>query len=83
LLDPALVDHHNAIRELQGLFLVMGHEDRGHMDLFVELAQPSAQLFAHLGVERAERLIKQQYAWLDGKRAGERATISRLPASTG
>ena len=34
-------------------------------------AQPAAQLLAHLGVERAERLVEQQHARLDRQRPGQ------------
>jgi hypothetical protein len=38
-------------------------------------AQPAAQFLAHLGVERAERLVEQQHARLDGQRAGQRHAL--------
>ena len=44
--------------------------------LVVQLAQPAAQLLAHLGVERAERLVEQQHARLDRQRAGERHALA-------
>ena len=46
------------------------------MDLVVQAAQPLAQLGAHLGVERAERLVEQQHARLDGERARERHPLA-------
>ncbi len=39
------------------------------MDLIVQASQPAAQLLAHLGVERAERLIEQQHPWFYRQRA--------------
>ena len=37
----------------------------------VQVAQPLAQLGAHLGVERAEGLVEQQHLGLDGQRPGQ------------
>jgi hypothetical protein len=71
LLDLALVDDHHAVGHFQRLFLVVGHEDGGHMQLVVQAAQPAAQLLAHLGVQRAEGLVQQQHLGLDRQRAGQ------------
>ena len=46
------------------------------MDLVVQAAQPLAQLGAHLGVERAERLVEQQHARLDRERARQRHPLA-------
>ena len=51
--------------------------------LVVDLAQPAAQLRAHLGVERAERLVEQQDARLDGERAGERHALALAAGELG
>ena len=72
LLDPAVVDHHDLVGDLEGLLLVVGDEDGGHVHLVVQPAQPVAQLLADLGVERAERLVEQQHRRLDRERAGQR-----------
>jgi hypothetical protein len=72
LLDPAAVHHHHPIRQLQGLLLVVGHEHAGQAHVVVQAPQPAAQLLAHLGVQRAERLVQQQHARLDGERARQR-----------
>ena len=71
LLDLAVVHHHDLLGHLHRLLLVVRDEDGRHVDLVVEAAQPGAQLLAHRGVERAERLVEQQHARLDGERAGE------------
>ena len=42
----------------------------------VDLAQPAAQLAAHLRVERAERLVEQQHLRLDRQRAGQRDALA-------
>ena len=60
LLDFAVVHHHNFIRHFQRFFLIMCHQNAGDAQLVVNVAQPGAQLFAHFGIERAERLVEQQ-----------------------
>ena len=76
LLHAALVDDHDLLGDLQRLLLVVRDEDRRHVDLVVEAAQPRAQLLADAGVERAERLVEQQHLRLDGQRAGERHPLA-------
>ncbi len=39
-------------------------------------AQPSPQFLAHLGVERAERLVEQQHLGLDRERARQRDALA-------
>jgi hypothetical protein len=41
----------------------------GDVQFVVQPAQPAAQFLAHLGVERAERLVEQQHARFDRQRA--------------
>ena len=53
----------------------MRDEDGGVAGAVVDLAQPAAELAADLRVERAERLVEQQDARLDGERAGERHAL--------
>ncbi len=57
----ALVHHHDLLGDLHRLLLVVRHEDRRHVDLLVQPAQPFAQLAADLRVQRAERLVQQQH----------------------
>ena len=45
-------------------------------DLLVQPAQPLAQLGADLRVQRAERLVEQQHARLDGQRARQRHPLA-------
>ena len=73
LLDLTLVHQDHPIRDLQGLFLIMGDKDAGHVQFVVQSAQPAAQLFAHLGVQRAKGLIQQQHLGFDrqGPRQGD------------
>src|SRR5215218_6434229 len=76
LLDLSVVDHDDLLGDVHGLLLVVGDEDRRHVDLVVEAAEPRAQLLADLCVERAERLVQQQDLRLDRKRPGERHPLA-------
>jgi hypothetical protein len=51
-------------------------EDRRDVDLVVETAQPVTELLAHLGVERAERLVQEQHLGLDRERPGQRHALA-------
>ena len=42
----------------------------------MQAAQPAAQFFAHLGVERAKRFVEQQHPGLDGQRARQRNSLA-------
>ena len=83
LLHPALVDHHDLLGQLHRLLLVVGDEDRGHVHLVVQAAQPVAQLAAHARVQRAERLVQQQHPRLHGQRPGQRHPLALSPAELG
>ena len=80
LFDAALVHHHHAVGDFERLFLVVGDEDRGDVDFGMQRAQPLPQFLAHLGIERAERLVEQQDARLDRERARQR---DALPLAAG
>src|SRR5260370_29297957 len=67
----SLINHDDTVGELERLFLVVGDEDAGDLDLVVQSAEPAAKFLAHLGVERAERLVEEQHFWFDGERARE------------
>ena len=54
----------------------MRDEDRGDALLVVEPAQPGPQLGADVRVQRAERLVEQQHARLDGERSCERHPLA-------
>ena len=71
LLDPAMVHDHDPVGHLQGLFLIVGDEDAGHMDLVVKPSQPAAQFGPHLGVQGAERLIEEEHLRLHGQGPGQ------------
>ena len=75
LLDDAVVDDDDAVGELDGLFLIVRHEDAGQMNLVVEPAQPPPQLAPDVGVERAERLVEEEDLGFDGEGAGQRDAL--------
>src|SRR6267378_2713516 len=79
LLDLSFVHQHYAVSHLQRLFLVVSDEDGGDVQVVVQPAQPPPQVLAHLGVERAERLVQQQDLGLDGQRASERDSLALAP----
>ena len=74
LLDAPLVQHHDAIGEFHRLFLVVCDEHGGVAGTVVDLAQPMPEFAAHLGVERAERLIEEKHR---GSIASARASATR------
>ena len=79
LLDPALVHEHDLVGDLHRLLLVVRDEDRRHVHLVVQAAQPGAQVLANACVERAERLVEQEHLGLHRKRTRESHPLA-LPA---
>ena len=75
LLDATLRHDTDAVADGQRLLLVVGDEQGGDADLGLDPADLVAQRGAHLGVERAERLVEQQHLGLHGQRPGERDTL--------
>jgi len=71
LLDAAGVHQHHPVGDLEGLLLVVGDEDAGHVQLVVEPAEPAAQLLAHPGVQGAEGLVEEQHLGPGGERPGQ------------
>ena len=61
LLDLPVVHQHYAVGHFQRFFLIVRHKNTGDVQLVMQAAQPAAQLFAHLGVQRAKRLVQQQH----------------------
>jgi hypothetical protein len=76
LLDATFVHDDDLLGDFHRLLLVVRDEDRRHVRLVVQPAQPGAQLLAHARVERAERLVEQQHLGLDRERAGERHALA-------
>ena len=75
LLHSPLVHHHDAVRDGQRLFLVVGDVDGRDAQLLLDRADFSAQRHADLGVERRERLVEQQHLRADRQRAGQRHAL--------
>jgi hypothetical protein len=69
LLEVAVVHDRHPVGDLHRLLLVVRDEDRRHVHLLVQAAQPVAELRAHPGVEGAEGLVEEQDARLRGQRA--------------
>src|SRR5690606_41920375 len=63
------------------LVLVVGDEHRGLPGLVVQAAQPAAQLHPHLGIERTEGFVEQQYGRIDRQRARQDRKSTRLNSS--
>jgi hypothetical protein len=76
LLDFSFVHHHHAVGDFERLVLIMGDEQARDMNFIVQPAQPCAQLPAHFGIKRTERLIEQQHLRLDCKCPRERDTLA-------
>jgi len=70
--DEAAETHHaDAVAQVKGLFLVVGHQDGGHTELALDGLQAAAQVHADLGIQGAQRLIEQQHVGLQGQGAGK------------
>lgn len=65
LLDPAVPHHDDPIRDLEGLFLIVRHEDGRDANLLVEAPQPCPEFLAYLRVERTEGLVQEEDLELD------------------
>ena len=51
--------------------MVVCHQNAGYAQVVMNIAQPSAQFFAHFGIQRAEGFVQKQEFRFDRKRAGE------------
>jgi hypothetical protein len=76
LLDRPVVHDHDLLGDVHRLLLVVGDEDRRHMDLVVQAAEPLAELHPHPRVQRPERLVEQQHLRLDGERPRQRHPLT-------
>ena len=85
LLDHAVVHHDDAIGHRQRLFLVVRDHDRRDPDALVQAADLGAQIRAHAGIERGQRLVQQQQAGRQRERArhAPRAAAGRRKAAPG
>jgi hypothetical protein len=71
----ASIDHRDAVRQRQGLGLVVGDVDGGDADGALQPQQLAAHLFPQSGVEIAQRLVEQQQFRLADDRARESHTL--------
>ena len=83
LLDPALVQHRDAVAHRQRLFLVVRDVDERDADLALDPQQLELHLLAELEVKRAERLVKQQHLRLVDDRPGERDPLALAAGQLG
>ena len=71
LLDAAFIHDRHPVGNFQGLFLVVGDEDAGDVDLVMQLAQPAAQFQTDFRIQRAEGFVEEQDTGLDRQGAGQ------------
>ena len=79
LLDPAVVEHRDAVAHRQRLFLVVRDVDERDPDLLLDPLELDLHLLAELEVEGAERLVEEEDARPVDDRAGQRDALA-LPA---
>ena len=58
--EPALIDYRNAVRQRQGLLLIVGYENSRDASLALNVLQFHLHLLAQAAVERPQRLIEQR-----------------------
>ena len=63
LLDPALVEHREAVAHRERLLLVVRDVDEGDAELLLDPLQLDLELLPELQVECAERLVEEQRLW--------------------
>ena len=72
LLDPAVQDEGDLVGQPDCLLLVVGDEQRRHLQLLLQAADELAHLDAQPRVELRERLVEQQHLGLGHQRPGQR-----------
>ena len=75
LLDHAVVHDHDDVAHRQRFLLVVRNEDKGDAEVIVHLFEFDLHLLAHLEVQRAERLVKEQHLGLTHDGAGDRHAL--------
>lgn len=70
MFDHAGAHHGHAVRDGEGLALVVGHVNRRHAEGANEVTDLVTQFIAQVDVERAERFVEEQHARLDDEGAG-------------
>ena len=71
LLDDALVEYGDLVRQSQSFFLIVRDVDGGDAELGLQLLELVAQLHAQLGVQVRERLVQTHDGRLGHQRAGD------------
>jgi hypothetical protein len=75
LYDDAVAHQRDAVGHCQRLALVVRDIDRGHIQQLGELSQLHTHLVAQLGIQVAQRFVKQQQPRLMDQGAGQRDTL--------
>ena len=70
LLEVAAGEDDDAVGHLHSLFLVVGDEQGGDVEVVVEMHEPLAQFLPDLGVHGAEGFVEQEHGGLGGEGAG-------------
>ena len=70
LLDASIVHHHHVISHLESFLLVVGDENAGDVDVFMESAQPLPQFLPNLRIAPATAAICAAAAIVVGLVAG-------------
>ncbi|MNB90144.1 hypothetical protein D3C75_371970 [compost metagenome] len=73
--DVAFVHHQHRVGDRKGLALIVGHVQRGDVELLLQLADFIAHAASKVGVEVTQRLIKQQHFRFEDQRAGQRHAL--------
>src|ERR1022692_1413897 len=70
--DLAAAHDRQPVGHGQRFLLVVRDVEEGNADLLLECLELDFQRAAQLGIQRAERLVEQQYRWLEHERPGQR-----------
>ncbi len=70
-----MIEDGDAVREGQGLFLVVGHIDGGDGQILLELPDLGAHLLAYLGVQVGEGLVEEKHVRVEDQGAGQGHTL--------
>ena len=71
MFQPSAVHHGDAVGHGERLVLVVGDDDEGDADLFLQAHEFAAHVFAQFRVQRRERLVQEQHLRLHHEGAGE------------
>ncbi len=76
LLDSALVEDHDPVREGHRLFLIVGDEHESRADMALNQREFGLQPLAQFQIQGTERFIEQQHAGPVDQGAGDRDALS-------